>query len=202
MHYAGQSAAVESTTAFEEKSANQFDILTQEPVRNPSDTVSALLARRYYVGGSAQISSVPEEEALPNDYTGHTQDADGRAPVLALPPPPRRLPSPTFHALQEWEGYVLAIRNHEFEARLIDLTEGGMYEGEEATIPIRELSDHDAKKLQKGAIFRWVIGHLNTVGGSRKRVSEFVFRDLPAVTKSDTQGGEEWAANIFKSFNP
>ena len=201
MHYAGQSAAVDSTDAFEEN-AHQFDILTQEPVRDPSAAVSALLTRGSYVGGSFQISSVPAEATPPDDYTGHTQDADGRAPVLALPPQPRRKPSATFHALQEWEGYVLAIDRHEFEARLIDMTAGGMYEGEEATIPIRELSDHDAKKLRVGAIFRWVIGYLNTVGGSRKRVSEIVFRDLPAITKSDIQAGETWAANMFKSLNP
>ena len=202
MHYAGQLASVESTAAFEEENAPQFDILTQESVRNPSAAVSALLTRENYVGGSVQISSVPEERAPHADYTGHTQDADGRAPVLALPPLPRRVPSATFHALQEWEGYVLAIDNHEFVARLIDMTAGGMYEGEEAIIPIRELSDHDARKLRVGAIFRWVIGHLNTVGGSRKRVSEIVFRDLPAVTKSDIQAGEKWAANMLKSLNP
>ena len=202
MHYAGQSAAVDSTDTFEEESRHQFDILTQEPVRDPSAAVSAWMIRGNYVGGSFQISSVPAEEAPRDDYTGHTQDADRRAPVLALPPQPRRVPSATFHALQEWEGYVLAVGKHEFEARLIDMTAGGMYEGEEVTIPLLELSDHEAKKLRVGAIFRWVIGYLNTVAGSRKRVSEIVFRDLPAMTKSDLQAGEKWAANMFKSLNP
>lgn len=202
MHYAGQSVAVDSTDAFEEENTRQFDILTQEPVRDPSAAVSALLIRGNYVGGSVQISSVPEEAAPYDDYTGHTQDADGRAPVLALPPQPRRVPSATFHAIQEWEGYVLSIGKEDFEARLIDVTARATHEGEEATIPLQELSDHDAKKLRVGAIFRWVIGYERTPGGSRRRVSQIVFRDLPGVTKSDLRDGEEWARNMSQSLNP
>ena len=202
MLHAGQSAAVDSTYAFEEDSGHNSDIVTQAPVRDASAAVSAWLVRGNYVSGSFQISSVPAEATPHHDYTGYTQDADGHAPVLALPQRPRRVPAATFHALQEWEGYVLAIGRQEFEARLIDMTTGGTYEGEEATIPLLEISDHDAKKLRIGAIFRWVIGYLNTAGGSRKRVSEIVFRDLPAVTKSDLRDGEEWARSMFQSLNP
>lgn len=118
-------------------------------------------------------------------------------------PRPPQVPCATFHALQEWEGHVLDVGKEEFGARLIDLTAGGTHEGEEATIPRQDVSDHDAKKLRVGAIFRcWVIGYERTAGGSRRRVSQIVFRDLPAVTESDLRAGREWTANMFKSLNP
>lgn len=137
-----------------------------------------------------------------SDDTGHPQTADGHAPILDLPPRARRVQSATFHALQEWEGYVLAIGKDDLEARLIDITAGGTYEGEEATIPLLEISAHDAKKLRVGSVFRWVIGYERTMGGNRRRVSQIVFRDLPAVTKSDLRDSEEWARNMFQSLNP
>ena len=38
--------------------------------------------------------------------------------------PECRAPKATFHALQEWEGYVVEIGETDFVARLIDLTAG------------------------------------------------------------------------------
>lgn len=201
MLHVGQSAAVDSTDAFEEDGRQKSDIVTQMPVRDESAAVNALLARRKYTSGSFSTDRALAEAMPHYDYTGHAQTAGGSAPVLDLPPRPRRVPSATFHALQEWEGYVLSIGKEEFEARLIDMTAGGTYEGEEATIPLLEISDHDAKKLRVGAIFRWVIGYERTTGGSRRRVSQIVFRDLPAVTKSDLRDGEVWARNMFHSLN-
>ena len=105
----------------------------------------------------------------------------------------------TFHALQEWEGYVTEINDTEFTARLTDLTAGATYAGEEADIPIDEISEADAAKMQVGSIFRWVIGYERTAG-TKKRVSHIVFRDLPAITKTDLQDGEEWAREIMAAF--
>ena len=197
----GQSVAVDSTDAFEEDGGFKASVVTQTPIRDKAAALSASLARRKYVDGSFRMSSVPVR-ATPDDDTGHTQAADRYDIVLDLPPRPRQVPSATFHALQEWEGHVLDVGKEEFEARLIDLTAGGAYEGEEATIPRQDVSDHDAKKLRVGAIFRWVIGYERTAGGSRRRVSQIVFRDLPAVTESDLRTGQEWAANMSKSLNP
>lgn len=197
----GQSVAVDSTDAFVEDTGHRSDIVTHVPLRDASALVNAWLVRGNYISGSFRTST-PVKPVPDDDYTGHPQVPDGHASVLDLPPRPRRVPSATFHALQEWEGYVLEVGEEAFEARLIDMTVGGTYEGEEATIPLLEISDHDAKRLRVGAIFRWVIGYERTTGGNRRRVSQIVFRDLPAITKSDLRAGQEWAANMFKSLNP
>ncbi len=201
MLHAGQSVAVDSTDAFVEDSGHRSDIVTQMPPHDASAAVNAWLARGNYLSGSSRTST-PVKPVPDADYTGRPQGADGRHPVMDLPPRPRQIPSATFHALQEWEGYVLEVGEEEFEARLIDMTARAIYEGEEATIPLLEISGHDAKRLRVGAIFRWVIGYERTAGGSRRRVSQIVFRDLPAVTESDLRAGQEWAARMFKSLNP
>ena len=121
---------------------------------------------------------------------------------MSLAMPPHRPPPVTLHALQEWEGYVVEIGKEEFVARLIDITAGASYEEEEATIPISDLSDDDAAKMQKGGIFRWVVGYERSVAGTKKRVSQIVFRDLPAMTESDLKAGEAWAQETMRSFDP
>ena len=119
-------------------------------------------------------------------------------PVATVPP--RTAPRSSFHALQEWEGYVLEIRDGEFMARLVDLTAGSSYEDEEATIPLTEISDEDAATLREGGIFRWVIGYERDPSGAKKRVSQIVFRDLPRLTERDFQQGREWARQTIKAF--
>lgn len=201
MLYARQSVAVESTDAFEGDSGHKTDIVTQTSVRDKAAALNASLARRKHISGSSRMGS-GLVRAAPDDDTGHTQATDRYDLGLDLPPQPRRVLSATFHALQEWEGYVLNIGKEDFEARLIDLTAGAMHEGEEATIPLQEISDYDAKKLCVGAIFRWVIGYEHTAGRNRRRVSQIVFRDIPGVTKSDLRDGEAWARSMFQSLNP
>lgn len=105
----------------------------------------------------------------------------------------------TFHALQEWEGYVTEIGDTEFTVRLTDLTSGVKYASEEASIPLDEISDDDADRIQVGSIFRWVIGY-ERAAGSKKRVSNIVFRDLPVITKYDVQDGRQWANKIMAAF--
>ena len=105
----------------------------------------------------------------------------------------------TFHALQEWEGYVTDISDTEFTARVTDLTSGAKYASVEASIPMDEISGDDADKMQVGSIFRWVIGYERRES-SKKRVSQIVFRDLPLITKADLLDGREWAREIVAVF--
>lgn len=106
----------------------------------------------------------------------------------------------TLHALQEWEGYVLDVGATDFTVRLIDLTAGSAYEEEEAAIPLAEISDDDAEKIRAGSIFRWVIGYERSASGTKKRVSQIVFRDLPAITRDDLRAGEAWARETIRSL--
>ena len=109
-------------------------------------------------------------------------------------------------ALQEWEGRVVAVFDDEFVALLVDVTAAEAssqpeadIEDEEAVIPISEVDEHDLKHLREGGIFRWVIGYGYLPGGRRRRISDIVFRDLPAVTVHDRALGEAWAERILQS---
>ena len=97
---------------------------------------------------------------------------------------------------------MLKIRWHEFLARLVELTAGVSHAGEEALIPRDELSGDDVAKMREGSVFRCVIGYERSPAGTKKRVSQIVFRDLPVVTKSDLADSEVWAEDMARSLNP
>ena len=103
------------------------------------------------------------------------------------------MPQVSFHVLQEWEGYVTKIEKDDFTVRLLDLTAGSSHEEEEAIIPFSEISEDDLKRLRLGSVFRWVIGYERSASGTKRRVSEVVFRELPVVTKQDLAEAEERA---------
>jgi hypothetical protein len=107
---------------------------------------------------------------------------ENAASLLSLQPPkenaaPRRL---WLQSLQEWEGYVSEVGEKTFRARLVDLTANQKFEDEVAEFAIEELSDDNAALLLEGAVFRWVIGYQRSESGTKRRVSEVVFRRLPA----------------------
>ena len=126
--------------------------------------------------------------------------------IIQLPEPLPMAPATTMHALQEWEGYVLESREEEFSARLLDLTadalasQPGRMPEEEASIPLSEISDYDLERLRPGSVFRWVIGYERSAGGTKRRISQIVFRDLPAMTEKDKTEGLEWARRIAQSI--
>ena len=113
----------------------------------------------------------------------------------------------TMYALQEWEGYVVEKREHEIVAQLVDLTalsyaqQAEAIQEEEATIPLSEISDNDIRHLQLGSVFRWVIGYERSAGGTKRRVSEIVFRNLPKMTQRDISEGKTWARKISQSIS-
>ena len=164
------------------------------------DAVRSMLARRE--------SAIPETRDRdvgvvdPRAFTGGEQYASPLAGPVDLPPPrTRSAPTTTLHALQEWEGHVVEVGTSDFTARLVDLTDDSTHGEEEAIIPLDEISDDDAAKMREGSIFRWVIGYERSMAGSKKRVSHIVFRDLPAITKSDLRDGEAWARETMRSLN-
>ena len=133
--------------------------------------------------------------------TGSGQEPEDLGPLMhVVPIGLSRAPTVALHPLQEWEGYVVEINQSEFTARLLDLTADASFEEEEADIPFAEISDADLDKIRLGSIFRWVIGYERSAVGTKKRVSQIVFRDLPAVTKSDMQAGEAWALKMAMAF--
>ena len=137
----------------------------------------------------------------PIPLVGHAANHAGAAPVLSFPP--RVLPPQlraTLHALQEWEGYVVEVNGDEFVARLVDLTAGSTHEEEEAVIPMVEISECDVATVRVGSIFRWVIGYERSPAGTKKRVSQIVFRDMPRMTERDFREGRRWARETMRAF--
>ena len=156
-----------------------------------SDAVLATGERMRDAQGELLPASVSQEQAN-----------DGFYQILNFPQRSARVQATvSFHAIQEWEGYIIEIGDTDFVARLVDLTAGATHEEEEALIPLAEISDDDAAGMQLGSIFRWVIGYERSEAGTKKRVSQFVFRDLPVVTKSDLREGESWAREIIRSLD-
>ncbi|MDO9426038.1 MAG: hypothetical protein Q7T93_04335 [Methylobacterium sp.] len=102
--------------------------------------------------------------------------------------------------LQEWEGYVVEISDDGFTARLVDITAGQIVEGEVADFLISDLSEDDKASLRVGAIFRWVIGYQRSAGGNKRRVSQVVFRKMPAWTKRDISNAKERAAKLLEDI--
>jgi len=102
---------------------------------------------------------------------------------------------------QEWEGYVTAINEETFTARLLDISARDCVESEEADFPIADLSETDHALLKEGAIFRWVIGYQRSLGGTKRRVSQVTFRRLPAWTKRGLHDAKLKAEAILKSIH-
>ena len=167
----------------------------------PNAYQAVRLALEQGVGATTtDVRDQDTKEATLPAFSGREQDTDNFSWIVNLPQPrPHRSPPTTLHALQEWEGYVTEISDTEFSARLTDLTSGANYAREEADIPLDEISEDDAAKMQVGSIFRWVIGY-ERAAGSKKRVSNIVFRDLSAITRTDLRDGEEWAHKIIAAF--
>jgi hypothetical protein len=108
----------------------------------------------------------------------------------------------TFSPVQEWEGYVRAFGPDSMSADLVDVTAYGKRITQQAEIPLEELSDNDREKLRIGAIFRWSIGYQRTPRGTKMRVSNIVFRDLPRWTQKELREASEEAAELEQYFKP
>lgn len=200
MLQAAQSTAAQHTDPRERLSDFNEDAVPESPVQNLPQQVLSLALEQEEVSPTARIRDQDVESGTLPVSAGSEQEDNARSQIVTLPQPSARWsPSATLHALQEWEGYVTEINETEFTANLTDLTAGATYAGEEAIIPIEEISDADAAKMQVGSLFRWVIGYERR-SGTKKRVSYIVFRDLPVITKTDLQDGEEWARKIMAAF--
>ncbi|MEN8180191.1 MAG: hypothetical protein ABFS39_16445 [Pseudomonadota bacterium] len=106
-----------------------------------------------------------------------------------------------FQVLQEWEGHVIEVCDDHFSAELVDITADESVAMEEADFSIDEVSGSDTPLVKPGGVFRWSIGYLRSPGGTKKRVSQIVFRRLPLWTKKDLQQAESLAVKISGSIN-
>lgn len=179
----------------------------EKPPTADKDLLEAIPGGFVHEQGLRSILTAADDSSSTVDRTGFTaNDPAHRTQIIGqgngiprngsidiLPPSVQSLPTPSLHALQEWEGYVTDIGDEEFEARLLDVTAGDAVEREDAVIPLDEVSAEDRRRMEPGSIFRWVIGYERSIGGTKKPVSRIVFLDLPPITDKDIERGREWA---------
>ena len=163
-----------------------------EPLVQPADIHFSHDSERTEASDSDQ-SQLRSQNMTFSASTPEWQDDSSRPKLLLLKPDISLFRGPVFVAMQEWEGYVIEIRQREFVARLLDITAGAKREEEEATISFEEISSADREMMRLGSIFRWVIGYEHTVGGVKRRVSQIVFRQLPVLTQADWNEAWDWA---------
>lgn len=119
---------------------------------------------------------------------------------------PPRICAPTkspysFSILQEWEGYVESISKETFTGRLVDVTQNGSIEAEEADFSVDDLDDNDKARICLGAIFRWIIYYRRSPGGTKERSSRIVFRNLPAWNKKELETYRKEADELARALS-
>ena len=203
MLQAAQSTAAQHTDPRERLSDFNEDAVPESPVQNLPQQVLSLALEQEEVSPTARIRDQDMERGTLPVSASSEQEDNALSRIVTLPQPRVRRSQPvTLHALQEWEGYVVEIGEDEFVANLVDLTAGMSHVTDEATIPMEEISEHDAEKMSEGDIFRWVIGYERSASGTKRSVSQIVFRDLPRMTAADFEEGRKWAEKIARSLNP
>ena len=105
----------------------------------------------------------------------------------------------TFHALQEWEGYVLEIHGDEFVARLVDLTVGSSHEEEEAATFNRAHVLHrvyDSLREQTFRDFEWLVVDDGSTDGTGALVEAWrAEADFPIRYRYQENRGKHVACN-------
>lgn len=136
--------------------------------------------------GERERKTVPSGRAH-NTRVVEEQERLRRQDVILLPNEPsfESIDRPSFVALQEWEGHVIHVGDTTFLARLADLNARAQRAEEEVELLISDLSDDDRAILALGRVFRWAIGYQRSPGGSKRRVSQIVFRRLPQWTRKE-----------------
>lgn len=198
-----QPTAVHRIDSRGEQIANQDSGMSGDSGGNGSFSNAGRVIGFQAINERTTVLDQNEAVTVPTVFSRHEANAESYPQPLEFPAEPRfRAPVATFVALQEWEGYVVEIHETEFQARLVDITADSRSDEEDASIPLAEISDDDARRMKVGSIFRWVIGYERSAIRPKKRVSQIVFRDLPAVTKTDMHDGEEWAQRVIQTINP
>jgi hypothetical protein len=176
---------------------DEFDADTRASINRLNLDGSALLTSKGS-GTSSPDSPKPDTHSI--NKTAHLTRSKLDA-LLNLPKqPPQLFFSSTFSPIQEWEGYVRAIGPDTISADLVDITALERSITEQAEIPLDELSETAIKKLRIGSIFRWAIGYQRSPSGTKMRVSNIAFRDLPRWTQKDLREARDDALRLEQYF--
>lgn len=117
--------------------------------------------------------------------------------------PKQKVRNEALRVLQEWEGIVLTVSESPggsedfFVAELHDLT--NQNEAESAEFSLDEVYIDQRNLVKPGAPFHWIIGYRDR-NGTRERVSQIVFRRLPAWREEDIDEAREEARVLAESI--
>lgn len=137
-----------------------------------------------------------EEQQVASTVAEANIEPNGKHSAVIFPKKPV-LAQDRFVSLQKWEGTVLEIEKNSFIARVTDLSPDSSVE-EEAEFPLEEIAESDRPLLEKGAIFYWSIGYLDTLTGQRLRTSALRFRRLPAWTAKELEAARTYTESQRK----
>jgi hypothetical protein len=103
-----------------------------------------------------------------------------------------------FKKTQNWIGYVEAINEQGFTAKLVDKSNSGTYEI--AQFNFDEISKSDMELISKGAIFYWSVGFENK-NGQIEKVSLIRFKRSIDFTENDIDNISDKASEYAKNLN-
>ncbi|NEX17828.1 MAG: hypothetical protein C1943_14715 [Halochromatium sp.] len=163
-----------------------IELAIERQQRNGSDAVEADLDR--------------ESRRQTTDFSALKQNSQASDQTVLVSPQTKLRPRSSFLPLQEWEGHVIDISERGFTARLVDMTREERVASEEADFDFDDVADPDRSLLREGAVFRWTIGYETAPGGSKKRVSQLVFRRLPKWTKKEIAQADRNAGDLLSGI--
>jgi len=98
---------------------------------------------------------------------------------------------------QKWVGFVTAIFETDFKARLIDLNNSTTEE--EASFEIAEVSEEDKSLFRIGAVFYWSVGY-SVINGQVKKESFIRFKRTAELSEKDFNEAIDKADDIYKDL--
>lgn len=160
---------------------------------------------RFHLRNLANVSSAPRTvagESLPRGATVGSNLFERSGAMGWVNPKVSAEPGSSARSqlIAEWHGQVVAIESDYFVAELKG-TIGANVVGslEEAMIPRDEIRPEDRELLGEGAFFRLCV-NWEFFNGSKRRVTDLVFRRMPAYRRDELEEARKTAADLFHAL--
>ncbi len=172
-------------TNSQEMVAQQSALASSKP---SAKSLFILAARRSDLSDFGTMSQQEQAEISSSQTEDINLAPQLEAQVESFVRKPTNLPNhqQVFRPLQRWEGVVVSVNTHGFDAVLKDLTDSARPK-ERAEFSLDEIEPEDRNLISEGAVFYWVIGYEVTPFLQRKHAGFIRFRRLPAWTESEIE---------------
>ncbi|WP_340105397.1 hypothetical protein [Rhodohalobacter sp. 8-1] len=160
-----------------------------ESIQTGEDYTSEEATHNIY---SEKITDYEEKDTTIDDTQTHSENESTSEKDLFTKSGQSYKNLSVFESIQKWKGHVTKVKDESFEARLIDLTNGGA--DEFAEFSIFDISENERESLEIGKIFYWSIGRKEYLGqiekSSRIRFQKVIKWDLSLVNKVNSKVAE------------